>query len=261
MSELLLLHGNIVVPTLRAAGAGGAPSYETYAGLLAYDFATDFNAGAFENQTDPYGFTLNHEDGAVAEAANNACTLEANDAVQMLHHKQQNASGANKNYFINEGGSVKTDWLTGDRDFKFRWLVDVPGTDTGHSLRLVMSDAVAGHYNIVKILGNGIIQWQVDSNTRVNQSGLTPGNLTVMGYYRDSDNYFFLKAKNGHDAAMSWTTWDGSDANAFGSYDEGDVEYANAKIGIGGGNDTSPLTHGYSKTFEFMTDEYSGWAT
>jgi hypothetical protein len=138
---------------------------------------------------------------------------------------------------------------------KFRWLVDVPTSDTGHSLRMVLSGGVAG-YMIWKILGNGIIQCQINANTRINEAGLTPGDLTVMGYATGSGVY--LKAKDGHDPNMSWTTWDGSDADAFGSYTE-TFGLADMDFAIGAGNDTSPLTHGWTKSLELMLNTYVSW--
>jgi hypothetical protein len=235
---------------------GGNAGFLAYAGLLDYDFTdTSQWSGNLEGHTDPYGYTLD-SDGV---AANHPYDFETNDGAQMLDHRQVHADGGNKYYYINESGSPKTDLIGLDVSFRFRWLVDVPGTDTGHSLRFSVNDSVSSDYIIWKILGNGIIQCQVNANTRINQAGLTPGNLTVMGFYDASATFFYMKAKNGHDAAMSWTTWDGSDADAFGSYDE-EQTFTNAKVGLGAGSDTVPLTHGWSKTFEFMTSNYSGWS-
>jgi hypothetical protein len=78
-----------------------------------------------------------------------------------------------------------------------------------------------------------------------------------MGYLTGTVAY--MKAKNGHDAAMSWTTWDGTDADAFGSYTETYNPSGNS-WSLGAGNDTAPLTHGWVKSFEIMVPSYSGWA-
>jgi hypothetical protein len=240
--------GTIPIPPSRG--------HEKYEGYLDLDFsdAKVWNVSAFEGQDDQYGHTY-VSDGV---AANHPYDIELNDGTYMLDHRQIHADGGNKYYFVNEVGSPRTD-LIGSNSFRFRWLLDVPGTDTGHSCRFINQDTISGEYIIWKVLGNGIIQCQVSANTRINQSGLTPGNLTVMGYYDAVGTYFYMKAKNGFDASMSWTLWDGSDADAFGSYDEGKV-LTNAKVGIGAGSDTVPLTHGWTKTFEFMTSDYSGWA-
>jgi hypothetical protein len=228
---------------------------EAYAGYLNLDFnGSAWSAGYLHGQDDQYGFTYDHEDGTDT----NQFVLETNDGSRMLNVYQPNAGGANKSYIIQESGSPKTNWV-GANSYRFRALIDSPTSDTGRQIRFIMSDAVAGKYVIWKFLGNGIIQCQVNSNTRINQSGLTAGNITVMGYYNVSTTTFYMKAKNGHDAAMSWSQWDGLDANAFGSYVEANT-HNDAKLYIGAGNDTSPCSHGHIKTFEFMTSDYSGWA-
>jgi hypothetical protein len=78
-----------------------------------------------------------------------------------------------------------------------------------------------------------------------------------MGYY--TGTVFHMKAKNGHDASMSWTLWNGSDADAYGNYTE-TLSQLGFWIGLGISSDTAPLTHGWVKTFELMTNEYGSWA-